>query len=44
LVNRKEHYHVKIHECQPGDVVEIDSFHELVALDPSYKGYKSKNA
>ena len=44
LVNRKEHYDVKIHECQPGDVVEIDNFYELVALDSSYKGYKSKNA
>ena len=44
LVNRKEHYHVKILECQPGDVVEIDNFFELVALDPSYKGYKPKKA
>lgn len=44
LVNRKEHYNVMIHECQPGDVVEIDNYYELVALDPSYKGYKPKNA
>lgn len=44
LVLRKENYFVKIHECQKGDVVEIDSFHELVAMDPSYKGYLSKNA
>lgn len=44
LVNRKDNYNVKIHECQPGDVVEIDNFSELVTLDPSYKGYKPKNA
>ena len=44
LVLRKEHYNVKIHECQPGDVVEIDNFYELVALDPSYKGYKPNNS
>ncbi len=43
LVNRKENYYVKIHECQPGDIVEIDNFYELVALDPSYKGYQPKN-
>ena len=43
LVLRKDNYFVKIHECQPGDVVEIDNFHELVALDPSYKAYKSQN-
>ena len=43
LVLRKDHYNVKIHECQPGDVVEIDSFQELVALDPAYKGYKTQN-
>ncbi len=44
LVNRRENYHVQIHECNPGDVIEIDNFYELVALDPSYKGYKPKNA
>ncbi len=43
LVLRKDNYFVKIHECQPGDVVEIDNFYELVALDPSYKGYIPKN-
>lgn len=43
LVNRKERYHVKIHECNPGDVVEIDNFYELVALDSSYKGYNPKH-
>ena len=44
LVNRKEHYNVMIHECQPGDVIEIDNFHELLVLDHSYKGYKPENA
>lgn len=44
LVLRKDNYFVKIRECQKGDVVEIDNFHELVALDHSYKGYKPINA
>lgn len=44
LVNRKDNYNVKIRECQPADVVEIDSFRELVALDHSYKGYKPQNS
>ncbi len=43
LINRKDNYKVKIHECQPGDVIEIDNYYELVALDPSYKGYKPRN-
>lgn len=43
LVLRKDNYHVKIHECQKGDVIEIDSFQELVALDHSYKGYRADN-
>ena len=44
LVLRKENYYVKIRKCQREDVVEIDNFHELVALDCSYKGYKPINA
>ena len=44
LVNRKDNYWVKINECQPWDIVEIDSYSELMALDPSYKDYQSKNA
>jgi len=39
LVLRKDGYKVKIHECSKGDVVEIDTFQELVAIDPSYKNY-----
>lgn len=30
-------YHVRIHACQPGDVIEIDSFKELTQIDSSYK-------
>lgn len=40
LVLRKDNYKVKIHECLKGDIVEIDSFQELCAIDPSYKHYK----
>mgnify|MGYP002623739168 CR=1 FL=1 len=39
LVLRPKDYKVKIHECGKGDVVEIDTFRELVAIDPSYKNY-----
>lgn len=44
LVLRKDNYDVKIRECQKGDIVEIDSFHDLVVLDPGYKGYKPGKA
>lgn len=40
LVLCKDNYEVKIHECQKADVVEIDSFQELIAIDPTYKHYK----
>ena len=43
LVLREDNYNVQIHECQKGDVVEIDTFADLVALDPHYKGYKAKS-
>ena len=43
LIRRKDDYFIQIHECQPGDVVEIDTFSDLVALDPTYKGYKSQH-
>lgn len=39
LVLRKDNYKVKIHECQKGDIVEIDSFKELCEIDRSYKNY-----
>ena len=40
LVCRRDHYAVHIRECQPSDIIEIDNFSELVALDPSYKDYE----
>ncbi len=39
LVLYHEDYQVEIRQCEKTDVMEIDNFHELVALDPSYEGY-----
>ena len=36
LVYRKEHYAVEIRECQETDIVEIDTFNELKAIDKTY--------
>ena len=36
LVYRKEHYRVEIRECRDEDVVEIDTFSELKAIDKTY--------
>lgn len=36
FVYRKEHYHVHIRECEVNDVIEIDTFNELKAIDPLY--------
>lgn len=36
LVYRKAHYAVEIRECFDGDVVEIDTFRELKAIDKTY--------
>jgi CTP:phosphocholine cytidylyltransferase-like protein len=36
LVCRKEHYAVEIQECRDEDIVEIDTFNELKAIDPTY--------
>ena len=36
LVYRKEHYKVEIRECQDEDIVEIDTYKELKAIDKSY--------
>lgn len=33
----KDRYKVEIRECQKSDIIEIDSYHELQQLDPSYK-------
>ena len=34
-----EDFRLGIREMQAGDIVEIDSFDELIAMDPSYKTY-----
>ena len=36
LVYRKEHYAVEICECHDEDIVEIDTFNELKAIDKTY--------
>ena len=36
LVYRKENYKVSVKECFDEDIVEIDSFKELKAIDKSY--------
>ncbi len=36
LVFRKEHYRVEIRECYDEDIVEIDTFRELKAIDKTY--------
>lgn len=36
LVYRKEHYKVEIRECFDEDIVEIDTFRELKAIDKTY--------
>ena len=36
LVYRKEHYAVEIRECSDADIVEIDTFKELKAIDRTY--------
>lgn len=39
----KEHFKIEINPCHRTDIVEIDGFNELVAIDPSYKDYKRKD-
>ena len=36
LVYRKQHYAVEVRECKDEDIVEIDTFNELKAIDKSY--------
>ena len=36
LVYRKEHYSVEVHKCYEEDIVEIDTFNELKAIDKTY--------
>lgn len=37
LVLLKDRYNVEIRQCRKSDIVEIDSYHELQLIDPSYK-------
>jgi CTP:phosphocholine cytidylyltransferase-like protein len=36
LVYRKDHYRVEIRSCLDEDIVEIDTFNELKAIDKTY--------
>ncbi len=36
ILTRKENYTIRIRECNREDVVEIDTFDELKAIDPAY--------
>lgn len=36
LAYRKEHYQVEVRECHDEDIVEIDTFNELKAIDKTY--------
>ena len=36
MVYRKDHYRVEIRECHDEDIVEIDTFNELKAIDKTY--------
>ncbi|MBQ9008060.1 MAG: hypothetical protein IJ088_01840 [Clostridia bacterium] len=36
LTRRREHYRVEVRPCRDEDVVEIDFFSELKAIDPAY--------
>lgn len=36
LVYRKDHYTVELRECQEQDIIEIDTFRELKAIDRTY--------
>lgn len=37
LVLLKDRYNVEIRQCQKSDIIEIDSYHELGLIDPTYK-------
>lgn len=37
LVLLKDRYKVEIRQCRKSDIIEIDSYHELQLLDPSYE-------
>ena len=35
----RKNYKIGIRSCQKADIIEIDNFQELLAVDPSYKDY-----
>ncbi|MCQ2485349.1 MAG: NTP transferase domain-containing protein [Clostridia bacterium] len=37
LVLLKDRYNVEIRQCSKSDIIEIDSYHELGLIDPSYR-------
>lgn len=39
----KDHYKVQVRECFADDIVEIDTFNELKAIDKTYENYKEEN-
>ena len=39
----KDHYKVQVRECFDEDIVEIDTFNELKAIDKSYENYEEEN-
>ena len=40
----KKNYKVEIRKCHKSDIIEIDNFVELIAVDPSYAQYPGKEA
>ncbi len=38
----KDHYKVQVRECFADDIVEIDTFNELKAIDKTYENYKEE--
>ena len=43
LVICKDHYKVRVRACFDEDIVEIDTFNELKAIDKSYENYEGEN-
>ena len=33
---KKDNYKIHVRECNKGDIIEIDTFNELKAIDKSY--------
>ena len=38
----RRNYKPEIRECSPADVTEIDTFPELIAVDPNYATYPGR--